>query len=459
MAAPAPPDKSSAEGIASRLERLPTSIWHLKVRILIGIVTFFEGFDQMLVAYTLPVVTEQWDLMPGQTTMLITGGSVGMLAGALVSGWLSDRIGRVRMVCLCVFITATASLALAVVPGPEVFIALRFIQGLGIGGEVPIAATYIGEIAKSHKRGRFVLLYELVFPAGLMAAAVISAWVVPNMGWRWLFVIGALPLMLIPFILRHVPESPRWLASRGQTDEADRQMTRIETEVRKARKGEELPEPKPLEVKVVSNARPSPRELVTGIYLRRTIVISILWFTGYFINYALTSWLPTIYTSVYGVPLDRSLQLSLLSNVAGFVGCLGAALLIDRIGRKLCLGGGLLFSGATLLLLGWLGADTTGQVMLLATLATMFVFLCNMSLYLYTPELFPTRNRAMGTALGGAWNRIGVILGPIVVGGLVGAGASMGTVFTVLGIVGLTGAAAAVFAVETNNRSLEELSP
>lgn len=162
--------KPGLGSIAARLERLPQSRWHVKVRFLIGAVTFFEAFDQLLSASALPVLIKDWHLSTGQATFAITAGSVGMLLGALVAGWMGDRVGRVRTVALGVAVTALASLAVAFSNNIEMFSLFRFVQGLGIGGVVPVAATYINEIARSDKRGRFVLLYEMIFPLGLAAA-------------------------------------------------------------------------------------------------------------------------------------------------------------------------------------------------------------------------------------------------------------------------------------------------
>ncbi|MGI5168224.1 MFS transporter [Spirillospora sp. CA-253888] len=445
--------------IASRLERLPTSRWHVKVRTLIGIVTFFEAFDQLLVASAMPVLIKEWGLSTGQVTLAITAGSVGMLLGALVSGWLADRVGRVRMVALGVLITGLSSLAIAFAPDFGWLVALRFVQGLGIGGEVPVAATYVSEIAKSRHRGRFVLLYELVFPAGLLTATLVAAWVVPHWGWRALFVIGAVPALIFAFLQRGVPESPRWLAAKGRLEEADRVLTGIETEV--ARTAGQLPAPAATPDAGPAKARPRStlRDLFSGVYLRRTVIVSALWFFGYFVNYGITAWLPTLYTKVFHVPLDTALQYNLWTNAAGFLGCLTVALLIDKVGRRAALAFGLAGAAAALGTLSALGALSAGQVALWASMAAFFVFATNVTLYLYTPELYPTRSRALGCSTGGVFNRLGVIIGPIVVGHMVGAGTSSAAVFGVLGGVALLGALVALFAVETRGRTLEELSP
>ncbi|MEU9025738.1 MFS transporter [Actinomadura sp. NPDC048394] len=443
--------------IAARLERLPTSRWHVKVRTFIGVVTFFEAFDQLLIASAMPVLIKQWGLGTGQVTFAITSGSVGMLLGALAAGWLADKVGRVRMVMLGVLVTGLSSLAIVFAPGFAWLVALRFVQGLGIGGEVPVGATYVSEITKARHRGRFVLLYELVFPAGLLMATLVAAWVIPHWGWRAMFAIGAVPALIMVVLQRRVPESPRWLAAKGRLAEADAVLTGIETEISRT-KGP-LPAPAPGDAAGGPEPRGTLADLFRGIYLRRTVVVSALWFFGYFVNYGITAWLPALYVKVFHLDLDTALRYNLITNAVGFLGCLVVALTIDRIGRRPALAFGLAGSAAALGTLAVLGASSGSQVMLWASLAAFFVFATNVTLYLYTPELFPTRSRALGCSTGGVFNRLGVILGPIVVGRIIDHGGSNATVFGVLGAVALIGALTALLATETRGKTLEQLSP
>ncbi|MFG2893364.1 MFS transporter [Streptomyces sp. NPDC048248] len=469
--------------IAARFERLPLSRWHVTVRVVIGVVTFFEAFDQLLIAYAMPELRQEWSLSTAESTLVLTIGSIGMLIGALFSGRMADRIGRVKVIALCIGVSGVASLALAGSPGPTPFMLLRFVQGLAIGGEVPVAATFISEITRSHGRGRFVLLYELVFPAGLTLGALCAAWIVPVLGWRWMYALAALPGLLCLLVRRTVPESPRWLADRGRLREATETMTLIETKVATAT-GRPLPpvgaapgadatehpdHPLVTGLRATAPAAPATpaeraatglRGLFTGRYRRRTLVVGTLWFTGYFVNYGITSWLPTIYGTRFGLALPDALLYSTVTSVAGLLGCLLAALTVDRIGRRrifaLFLGG----AAAVLLVLAVLGARTPVQVLLWTSLAAVCFFGSNISLYLYTPELYPTRMRALGCSVGGALNRIGVILGPVLVGAVYAGGTGLPTVFVMLGAVALAGAlVAAVFAEETTDRPLEEVSP
>ncbi|WP_406460744.1 MFS transporter [Streptomyces sp. NBC_00111] len=448
--------KPALGSIAARLERLPHSRWHVKVRFLIGAVTFFEAFDQLLAASALPVLMKEWHLSTGQATFAVTSASIGMLLGALAAGWLGDRIGRVRTVALGVAVTGFASLAVAFSGSIETFSVFRFFQGLGIGGVVPVAATYINEIARSDKRGRFVLLYEMIFPAGLAAATLLAVWVVPAFGWRAMFLVGALPVVIAAMLPRHVEESPRWLLSRGRTAEAEAAITRIEAEVTRAT-AEELPAPVPS-----SDAPDEPRgtlkDLFRGRYLRRTAVLSGLWFVAYYVNHGISTWLPSLYTKEFGLDLTTALVFTLLSNVTGLLGTFLMAMLIDRIGRRPALIGAFVGTTLSLAVLALAGATSGGQVALFASGTTFFLYAINAGLYLYSPELYPTANRARGAAFGGLWNRLGVILGPVAVGAVIGAGGGLALVFAQLAVVATVGAVIAWFAVETKGRTLEELN-
>ncbi|TWH15472.1 MFS transporter [Rhodococcus rhodochrous] len=448
---------SSAEMISARLERLPMSRWHIKARVAVGAVTFFDGFDQLMIAYSLPVLIPKWNLTPASVAWVIAIGGIGMLVGALGGGWLADRMGRLNVIIVSLALYAVMSLGMAFTDSLMLFLVFRFVQGIGLGAEVPVAATYIGEITKAHKRGRFVLLYEVIFPVGLVASAIVSAWVVPRFGYQILFALGAIPILLLPVLFR-LPESPRWLAARGRLDDADAAMRRIETEI--AGRHGELPEPRPITTTVaVDTSRGRFIEAFQGVYLRRTLMLAAIWGSAYFVNYGIASWLPTLYRTVFEVSVDTALHYSIFTTVAGLVGCLAVAFLIDNLGRRICITSSMVLCAALLFLLAGTGTGSAVTVLLWSAGAALFVFAVNMALYVYTAELYPTRMRAIGCAIGGAAGRLGIIVGPLVLGGILDAGGTLTLVFGLFGLVALVGAiVVGLFATETREKTLEEIS-
>ena len=207
--------------IIARLERLPGNAMQVRARILIGLATFFDGFDVIAIAATLPILIQKWGLTPWEIGFLIASGSIGQLLGAFVFPWYAERKGRVSAIAVSSGIIGVTSIACGFAPTFAAFVVLRIIQGLGLGGELPVAATYINEISRAHGRGRFVLLYEIVFPVGLLASNALGAWIVPRFGWQAMYFIGGMPLILFFVLRKLVPESPRWLAERERMADAD----------------------------------------------------------------------------------------------------------------------------------------------------------------------------------------------------------------------------------------------
>ena len=226
--------QSKTADVAARIERLPMSVWHIKARVIIGVATFFDAFDALAIAFVLPVLVPLWKLTGPQIGFMISAGYLGQLAGALLFSWVAQRFGRIRALVWSVLILSIMSLACAFAWDYQSLLVFRTLQGVGLGGEVPVAAVYISEITRAKGRGRFVLLYELIFPVGLVAAGLLGRWVVPNLGWHYMFLIGAVPAILVLFMQRLLPESPRWLAARGRDSEAEAALAHIERETEKA---------------------------------------------------------------------------------------------------------------------------------------------------------------------------------------------------------------------------------
>jgi MFS transporter, putative metabolite:H+ symporter len=444
-------------GIVGRIEQMPTSWWHVRTRIIVGTATFFDAFDAMAIAYVLPVLAKDWALRPQSIGLIIALGYVGQLIGALFFGRLADRRGRLPVLVATVTIFSLCSCLLALSWNLPSLLFLRLLQGIGLGGEVPAAASYISEITRAKGRGKFVLLYELIFPIGVMVAASVSYWVVPRWGWRWLFVIGGASALLTLLMRRVLPESPRWLLNAGRVEEAEAVLATIEG--RSGQRWVAHPQAAPDLSQAHSRITNRLGELFAPMYRRRTIVVWIIWFMTYLANYGMTTWLPSLYTTVYKLTLEQALRFILISGAFGLLGSFMCAMLIDRVGRRAWLIGALGGGALTLLVLWWLGAATATIVLVCASVANVFVPSVCLALYIYTPELYPTRMRALGISMASAWLRLAAIIGPLVVGAIL-ARSNIHWVFLIFGVALLIGSAVtALFAEETREQVLEVLSP
>jgi MFS transporter, putative metabolite:H+ symporter len=447
---------ATPEHILARIERLPLSAWQIRTRLIVGTATFFDAFDALAITYVLPAVVPAWKLTPAEISWLISAGFLGQLIGAVAGGAVAERIGRRPMIVAAVLWFGLLSFACGWAWSYQSLLVLRLLQGLGLGAEVPVAATYISELAKAKGRGRFVLLFELVFPIGLVAVAVMGRSIVP-VGWQYLFVVGGLPALFALVMMRHLPESPRWLASRGRLDEAAAAMALIEQKVQ-ATTGKPLP---PVEAapRAVIAKHGNWMELFGKAYRRRTLVIWVAWFATYFANYGLTTWMPTIYRTVFMLSLEDALDYALITQAAGLLTSFACALLIDRVGRRVWFAMAFAGAAAALLTLWWIGPGSAERILAFAILTNLCISTLSLALYLYTAELYPTRIRALGTATGTAWLRLASIFGPQVFGNTVGSG-NIGVAFLVFGLVALGACVVvALFATETKARVLEEISP
>jgi putative MFS transporter len=447
-----------ASDIISRIERLPPTRWHLKIRAIIGTATFFDGFDAVAIAFVLPTLIGLWHLGPSEIGFLLSSGFFGQLIGASSFGWLAERYGRIRVLNWTILILSLFGLACAFAWSYWSLAGFRFLQGLGLGGEIPVAATFVSEIARSKSRGRFVLLYQILLPIGFMAASLSSIVIVPNFGWQWMFIVGAIPAILTIFLRRLVPESPRWLAKQGRVAEADEIMKRIETIVERE-SGQPLP--------AISTSIPSEKThggswmtLFEGLYLRRTLTIWLMWFCAASIGYGLLVWLPTILRTVYKMTIQDALIYSSISNVCVIVSAVCGAFLVDRFGRRPVFVFSFLGASIPLLALWWLGAGVTATaVIVVAALSSAMISLVQLGLWTYTPELYPTSVRSFGSGTASAWARAASIAAPNAVGFLL-ARSSMSAVFLMFAIMGLIGVVAVLLCrVETRGRLLEEVSP
>lgn len=456
--------------LLARLERLPLSRSLILARLVVGCATLFDGFTTLAIAYVMPVLVQEWHLSPTEVGPIIAWGYIGQLFGALFFGWLAERWGRLRCLLVTLMIFTITSVCCIFAWNSWSLIIFRFIQGIGTGGEVPVASAYINEFVGAKKRGSFFLFYEVLFPVGLMVSGLFGSILIPIYGWQSMFWIAALPALLILPLQFLMPESPRWLIDKGRLDEAARLIQRMEIEVEKS--GRILPPVAEFSGangssrEVLNHARNAKcqvkgnwRELFSEFYRPRTFMIWVLWITSYMINNGLTTWLPTLYKSVFGLSLQTSLVNGFFTQAAAVVASIVCALYIDKVGRRKWYVTAFSLAILPLAALFFDSALSADKVFVFCTAAYACLQTVTFSLYLYSAEIYPTRIRAIGAGFGSAWLRLGSALGPVVVG-LIVADSGVAWVFCFFGLVALIGAVVCWrFMIETRGRILEEVSP
>jgi putative MFS transporter len=444
--------------IAARIERLPPTWTRLKARIIVGMATFFDGYDSIMLGLVMPVIAAAWHLSNADIGFLLSGTFFGQLLGALLFPYLAERLGRLRACTYSVWVVGIMSLFCAVTWSFGTLVAARIIQGIGIGGEIPVAATYINEIARSNGRGRFFALYESAFGLGYVAAALLGLLLISRFGWQVMFVVGAIPAFVAAVMRRTVPESPRWLAGKGRIAEAEAIVAAMEREAI-AKLGAALPPPDLSQVPVPSGRRTNLWELFNSFYRTRTLVIWSIWGFSFFVSQALVTWMPTLYRQQLHLSLEQTFRFSLTTQVLGVFGAIAVAMFIDRTGRRAWIAGALLCGSAAMLVLAWQGATDVMLVLICSIIANFALGTVSVSIYMYTSELYPTRMRALGTGMGSTVRNIFTTSSPTLVALMLNNFGLPG-VFAMLGIAPLVPALMIIFVgTETSGRVLEEVSP
>lgn len=454
---------NTANDAVARLERLPFGRFHFRLASLLGVGTFFDAFDSLIIATVLTVVFTTFHVDFANAGILISAAYVGQFIGAIVLGAVAERHGRKIAFVISLGAFGLVSLATAAAWNFESLLVLRLLQGIGLGAEVPLAGALFNEYVRGRSRGKAVMIYESIFSWGILLAPLVGLLFFQlfgdRLGWRLLFLFGALPLVVAVIAYFKLPESPRWLAEKGRVREASALLDQMENEARS--KGTVLAEP---EVRAPADVLPTRlRELFSPMYRRRTVLSWITWFCGYFILYGFSAWLPTLYVQIGGLPTSSALWLTALVSAIYLIEIYVFALTVDRVGRKpwfvvgftLALVGGIFGVVAILLhLTAWPVLFVAGLLMGLG------ISPVTAGVYLYTPELYPTRMRAWATATSSSVNRAASVVAPILVGLLLGANLGLTSVFCMFGIVAAAGAIVmAWLGIETKQRVLEELSP
>ena len=341
------------------------------------------------------------------------------------------------------------------------FLGLRIVAGFGAGAESAIIAPYLSEFVARRYRGTFTGALAGFFSFGFVAAALLGYFIVPAhpQGWRIVIFITALPVVLLLWWRRALPESPRWLESQGRAVEADAIMDAMESD--HLRRGQALPA---LNAEDVAAPPPSTTRgnlltnyatLVSKKLIRISTMTWLMWLSITFSYYSFFTWIPSLLIQ-NGMTITKSFGYSLVMYIAQIPGYFSAAWFNERIGRQATIVSYMLLGGLCALGLAFTHSDA--QIMVAGVLLSFFMNGTYAGVYAYTPEVFPTQVRATGSGLASAIGRIGGITAPILVG-FIYPTAGFAGVFGMTTAVLLLGAAAVTFmGIPTRGRSLEDIA-
>lgn len=373
-----------------------------------GVTWAADAAEILLIGFALPSIQEEFGLGTVSGGLLAAVTFLGMLVGAVVWGSLADRIGRRLGFMVTVAIFAVFGLASAFAPNPTWLLILRGLTGFGLGGALPLDFSVYTEYLPSHNRGRHLVLLESFWALGTIAAAGLAWLLVPTLGWRPLLATSALAGLLVLWIRRRIPESPRYLAAAGRTAEASAVIARVAAD---------NGQPMHAEIRPPEPSRPvaALRALFVPQLRRSTIMLWIAWFCISLGYYGVFIWLPTVFVR-QGFDVLETYAFTFLLALAQLPGYFSAAWLVDSWGRRSTITAYLTVSAAATFLF----ALAPSTPLLLSAGAVMSAFSLGAwgGLYAYTPELYPTIIRGTGFGYASGLTRVAGTLAPIMGGAL-----------------------------------------
>ena len=440
--------------ILERLEKLPVGSFQYKLLFVTGLGWMFDSMDTGLISFVLPVLAKEWGLSTEQMGWIGSVGLIGMALGAILAGTIADKIGRKQVFSATVILYSISTGLCALAWDYESLLVFRFLVGFGLGGELPVAATLMSEYAPKNLRGRFIVLLESFWGVGWLVAALISYLIIPKFGWEIAFVIGTLPALYVFLIRLHMPESIRYLISKNRIDDAKKIILMLEEKLNVASEPFEK-YLSPVEIGTNSAAQPEFATLWTKKFRVRTLMLWLAWFGIVFSYYGIFMWLPSM-VFAQGFEVVKTFEYVLIMTLAQLPGYLAAAWLVDRIGRKYTLSLFLLMSGICSYFFG--NSQTATTLLIWGASMSFFNLGAWGVIYTYTPEMYPTAIRALGSGWAAGFGRIGGMIAPMLVGVLLADGSPIDVIFIMFASVFVAVSAIILsMGVESSQKSLEEI--
>ncbi|HTO47636.1 MAG TPA: MFS transporter [Burkholderiales bacterium] len=435
----------------ARLDRLPISSFHYRIFWLIGAGMFFDGYDLYVAGSVLAAtIQSKFSTLP-QNLQFISLTFVGMTIGALITGFLGDRFGRRFTYQVNLLIFGLASLAAAFAQDMHQLIACRFVQGLGLGAEIVVGYSTLTEFVPPKTRGRWLAFMAFLVVAGFPATSLLAFLIIPRLGWRPMFVIAGIGSLIVWYLRKGLPESPRWLESKGRTAEAEALMQEIEKE---AAAGGTLPAPAP----AVEAAPVNAMAMIRPPLLQRMIVGSWSLITINTLIFGFVIFLPQFFLR-QGLTITQSFGYTLVLAIGSLVGCAVGAFASDLIGRRWSIIGASILTIVT----GWVYAkfDATADpaiVLSVGFVLIVAIYIQTAILFgVYTPELFPTEIRLRANGICNTLGRLATVFSPFVVGALMVGYKLPGVIGLMIGLLVVQIIVVWAWGIEPARRGLERL--
>ncbi len=439
--------------VHEELSTAPVSAMHIRLGILLALLTLFDGYDTFNPAYVIHYVRAPWGLSLQQAGMLVSSGLVGFLLGAAVHGAIADRFGRRITLLAGLWITTIFSALTAVAADSFAsFCALRIATGLGLGVLLPLSTTYINELAPRRIANTFSLWgVALGWAAGGAAAGIVGVFVTPRTGWQGLYWVGSLSFVLIPFVHRYLPESPRFALLRGRDEDVRAILADLRPDRAQTYLDRRVSRPSAV-------TRTPVFALLTAPYRRLSIAIWTTSFLSLFCIFGLSGWIPTL-MQARGETFGASFAFGALMQVMSFVGGLVCGRLVDRSNRPrqwLCAW----WLGGALSVLALIFLQTHWTNLVFSAIAGFCIIGGQFVLNNFTAASYETQMRATAVGMELAVGRLGAILGPFIGGMLQQAFGGGGAMLAAIVLAAAGAAASVTFATrsETDRAQLADVT-
>jgi putative MFS transporter len=430
-----------------------------KIFLIGGLGYMFDAWDVALNGFLTPLVGTEFGLSPGQKGLVATANLIGMAVGAVAWGTVADRIGRKKAFSITLLIFALFSVLGALSPNIELFLLLRFLAGVGLGGCIPVDYAIVSEFSPKRQRGRVLSAMDGWWPIGATLAGVTATLLVPVSGsWRWMLVLMILPALLLFWVRRGVPESPIYLTRMGREDEA---RTVIDDLV--ARTGA-TPEPYVVPAAVDEDKRggawTAAVDQLRRVWAFNPTITAVAWslfIAVMLVYYAALSWMPSI-LKAEGFGEIAAFASTTLMNALGIVGVAVSLLVVDRYGRKRVIAVAGPVAAATLVAFSLLLSIPTAAVIAIGAFG-LFSLIVIPVMYAYVSELYPTELRASGFGWASSSSRAVTGFAPLLFGSVLWPVLGLPLTFTLLGVLVVAAVAFMwVGAPETAGRELDRIT-